>query len=197
MLQGNKGLVIQIGKVGFIGTVNIVHPFAVNDRVCLKILLLWIITHGVTHRNLTILGIRSVVDDFSFSAQGFIAVFLSKQEGVIHRRSKLSLHFTAVGAAPTHAVDADRQAVTLVVELMLVIQASIGEKVSVIGIRALFIDGIQRIGQEFFTGCCGKIAVAAPARPTTEPNVEAVGRVNFIIKAKETARVIVLAGVVR
>ena len=84
-----------------------------------------------------------------------------------------------------------------VVELVLIIQSSVGKKASVVGTGALGIGSQQGVWQKFLSTRHGIVGVAAPTRPATEPEIQTIGGIYFIIKAEETAYIMVLAGVIR
>ena len=84
-----------------------------------------------------------------------------------------------------------------VVELVAIIQATVGEIVTVPSIAAFGEISRQRVGDKFFAEHRHAVGVFAPIGPAAEPNVDAVGRIYLIIKAEVATRIEVFAVVSR
>ena len=197
LLNGEKQLVVEVGEPGIIRTVDVVHPDPVGNRVGDQTAFLWVITRSQAHRNLAIVGIGAVVDDLTVHAHGTVFAVLTHHEVVFRGRGERPRKLASVAAAPTHAVDADGEVVALVVELMLVIQAAVGEIVAVPS-RHIFDEvGHQGIGQELFAEHGGVVGVLTPVGPAADPNIQAVGRINLIIKAEVTSCAVALIAIAR
>ena len=184
MLHSDESLVVQIGKLGIIGTVNVVHPLAIDHRVGDKIAVFRVVAHRVAHRNLTVLGIGTVINDFGLRAHGTVFAVLIHRAGVGCGQGEHPLNPATVSALPTDAIDADGKVVTLVVEFVLVIQAAIGEKVAVRDAAAFRKGSNDRIGQKLFPELVSPVDIIPPIGPRTEPDVYAIGSIYLIIKAK-------------
>ena len=204
MLQGDKSLVVQRAEVGLVGTINVVVPIpsvlvavGIGHGVGDEVSFFGIDAHGVAHRNLAILGIGAVVDDFAFRTKRAIVAHLLHHLFIFVRLGKRPRNCAAVAAAPTHCVHTHRKVVAFVVELVAIIQATVGKVIAVPSIAAFAKISRQRVGDKFFAEHRHTVGVFAPIRPTAEPNIDAVCRIYFIIKTEVATRIEVFAVVSR
>ena len=153
--------------------------------------MLRIIAYSITHRNLSVLRIRTVVDNLALDTCGMVGVVLTQHTGVVHGQSEFPCCFAIFASTKTHPIDANGEVMTFIVELMLVIQAVISEVLTVSAISAFaHIGGGQYIGQILLPKKRGVVGSVTPIGPSAQPYIQTIRCINLIIQAEETARAI-------
>ena len=124
MLHSEKNFVVERSEEGIVAPLVVSRHHPVGQGIRDQIVIFGSITGGQAYRDLTIFGIGTVIDQFAFHC--IIAFFFISHHdtGMRLRKRELPGAGALVLITKARPVDTDRQVVTLVVKLMLVIESS-------------------------------------------------------------------------